>query len=233
LNFKENIYNSHFSGILSAYHNLKGNFMPDSPYDRARAILLEANLRLPRRLTFQQKCAAYALLQCDYSKHAVAVVFDMSDMTAARLMQASETNRIHPDVAKEFNRLGSEEFGRLYLTDEILTKVQRAVLGLKQKSRIFDPTADHSSGWWEVRADDEPQAFCVRWMDGEGWAFANNQDVHPGRYFTSSIARTAGYKAYNALRQRPIRISEAEARAIWKKTSNEVNKNLDKQNQEE
>jgi hypothetical protein len=233
--------------------------MPDSPYDRARAILLQANLRLTRRLTFQQKCAAYALLQCGYPKHVVALVIDMADMTAARLMQASETNGIYPDVAKEFNRLGSEEFGRVYLTDEILTKAQRAVLGLERKSKTFDPNAAQSSGYWLIRSD-PLQAFLVRWVDSEGWTFSDEwDDMHPERYRTSSIARDNGYKRIGgAPKQRPIRITEAEAQKIWadlrgdlprpiriteeearriwaerderEKTSNEVDKNLDKQN---
>jgi hypothetical protein len=172
------------------------------------------------------------LLQRGYPKFLVARVFNMSPMTAARLMKTSADNGVHPDVDKEFNRLGREEFDRTYVTDDLVTLVQRVVLGLERKSKTFDPNAAQSSGHWLIKGD-PPAAFCVRWMDGEGWALGEDRDVYPDRHFTSTIARTAGHKAYNALKQRPIRISEAEARAIWKKTSNEVNKNLDKQNQEE
>jgi hypothetical protein len=236
--------------------------MPDSPSDRAKAILLQANVRLTRRLTFQQKCAAYALLQCGYPKHVVALVIDMADMTAGRLAKAAETNGIHPDVAREYHRLGHEEFGRIYLTDEILTKAQRAVLGLERKGKIIDPGADQSSGYWLIR-DDPLQAFLVRWVDNEGWTFSDEwDDMYPERYRTSSVARDNGYKRIGpSPKQRPIRITEAEAQKIWadlreglprpiriteeearriwaakaerEKTSNEVDKDVDKPNQEE
>jgi hypothetical protein len=213
--------------------------MSNSPKDRAKAILSEANFTFTRRLTFQQKCAAYALLQCGYPKHVVAAVIDMSDMTAGRLAKASETNRIHTDVAKEYHRLGDEEFNRVYLTDEILTKAQTAVLGLAN-DKTPKRSADQSEGYWRIPPEGKypAEAFRVLWIDNEGWAISedgDNVNSHQ-RFASSSLARRQGYKNFGALKSRPVQINQTEARAIWadrKKTSNEVNKNLDKQNQEE
>jgi hypothetical protein len=214
--------------------------MSDSPIARAKAILSEANLTFTRRLTFQQKCAAYALLQCGYPKHVVAAVIEMADMTAGRLAKTSETNRIHTDVAKEYHRLGSEEFSRIYLTDEILTKAQAVVLGLESNSKTPKRNADRSEGYWRIPPEVflPAEAFRVLWIDNEGWAISEdgaNVNSHQ-RFASSSLARRQGYKNFGAIKQKPMRLSEREARALWaelKKTSNEVDKNLDKQNQEE
>jgi hypothetical protein len=212
--------------------------MSDSPIARAKAILSNAHLRLPRRLTFQQKCAAYALLQCGYHKAIVARTIEMADMTAGRLAKAAETNGIYTDVAKEYHRLGHEEFGRIYLTDEILTKAQAVVLGLAD-DKTPKRSADRAEGYWRIPPEGKypAEAFRVLWIDGEGWAISHDGDNvnSQERFLSSSIARRNGYKNFH-LKQKPMRITEAQAQAIWadlKKTSNEVDKNLDKPNQEE
>jgi hypothetical protein len=125
----------------------------------------------------------------------IGKTFGVSAAVASLLLNC-QTNRRYRDVAREFERLGLEEFGRLYWTPEYDDRLARFRMG---KQKPFDqmrgsgpnPTADQYQ-----RSHESPDGgFTVRWMPGHGWIWTSdiNELVYSEKPFRTS---TAAYDAY-------------------------------------
>jgi hypothetical protein len=155
-----------------------------------------------RRLTFQEKCAAYYALKRGFPQKLIGKVFGVSQGAACALLKASPDSRRYRDVAHEFERLGAEEFGRRYWTPEYDDRLGRFRMG---QQKTFDqmrgsapnPTADKYQGAHES-ADGE---FHINWVPGKGWIWlAGNMPAEEQRPYRSS---TAAYDAYWEFAQLP------------------------------
>ena len=96
--------------------------------DRLNARLAATPPGASAHLTFQQKCAAFYLLERGFKQALVAEVFGISKASVNLLANALKPGaRTYANVAEEWNRIGdAEEFGRLYYTIDIDDRVARA-----------------------------------------------------------------------------------------------------------
>ena len=96
--------------------------------DKLDALLAEMPPDRSAHLTFEDKCAAFYLIQRGYSQTLVAEVFGVTQTAMSRLARALKPEaRTYRSVAEEWNRIGStKEFGDRYYTVDIHDRVTRA-----------------------------------------------------------------------------------------------------------
>lgn len=160
------------------------------------------------RLSFPERCAAYYLLRRGFKKSLVALTFGVSPAAMTKLANADLHGSRYVAVVHEYARLGHDEFGARYFTDEIEARLARFRMSVPTEGDLAkrrfgaSPTARGAAGEYTLSIKGGPITFYVYWITAEGWAFRQDDPggfVSRKRYVTSSVARTAALASYAAL----------------------------------
>jgi hypothetical protein len=145
------------------------------------------------RLSFSDRCAAFYALHIGYPKDLAAKVFGMSPGTMYMLANClrGERNGVahYQEIAREFRRMGEENFGERYYTPEIDERLQRYRVNAEKisdarRGRGPNPAADHHEGKWKMNAlDGTPVNVEIKWTE-TGWAVQAVESPEPDRVLT-------------------------------------------------
>jgi hypothetical protein len=160
---------------------------------------------LAGRLSFPEKCAAYYLIRRGFKHSILCLTFGVTPMTINRLAKAGGAR--YADIAREYSKLGHDQFGARYFTDDIETRLARYLAkapNAEDKARRKfgpNPAARSAAGEYLIQATNGVEVtFYVLWVDGEGWSYRQDQEPHPfassARLSSSAAARKAALENY-------------------------------------
>ena len=159
--------------------------------DRLNARL--ADMTPTARLTFEDKCAAFYLIQRGFKQVLIAEVFGVTQTAISQLARALKPGaRKYKNVADEWARIGSsDEFGRIYYTLDIDDRVARARVNSPQPGDLrrgrganpnlepfkpFDLDGVHYECVWMDKPgpyDSQGDYDTARFLPATGWTFTH------------------------------------------------------------
>ena len=172
-------------------------------------MLAETPASMSARLSFPDQCAAFYALFRGFKPGLVAKVFGTTPTAMSVLKHCIRDPRRYRHVKDEFYKLGPEEFGEKYYTDDIDARLSRFRAKAEKSDDLMrgrgpNATADKFQGLWLI-VDEQGDEHTVEvlWIDGEGWRhreFGRWAYVSRNIYQTSLKAREAAYANYLAQR---------------------------------
>lgn len=178
--------------------------------ERLDAMVAEITPRRAGHLSFSDMCGAFYALYRGFPQSLVAKSFGISQAAASKLARCRINPRAYVNVAAEFKRLGPEEFGETYFTDDIADRIARFRANVQtpgdlRRGRTSNAAADSEAGLWLMNDDQgDEHTVEVYWADATGWRHREEGRwayVSHRVYETSRKAREAAYANYLAQRQ--------------------------------
>lgn len=202
------------------------------PYKHAASVLDEIPQQSARKLTFAERCAAFAAFKIGYRPPVIAKAFGITRQSAAYICGcdtfSNEVNR-YTQVAELFKGMGDEAFVRRYYTSDIADRIDRIK---HQRMRAADdrsnkgPNRDSrshaysrigtcflSNSYWRI--DWTPGDGFPNGEGGPGWRFSHcNEDGSlPDGYFYQG-AETITSNPYGEVPKRAFRTSVLAYKAM-------------------
>lgn len=138
------------------------------------------------QLTFDQRCAALALVHSNVVRSVVAAAFGVDRRTISHI--ATEGSRHYKDVRAELKRIGLDAFVEKYVREEHVQAVTRATAKVRGEQETLDgvsPRANKFAGMHTVKPDQCSYshrieiAYSTELPDGAGWYYRDLESSTP------------------------------------------------------
>lgn len=150
------------------------------------------------KLSFVDRCSAYAALQMGIKQKVVLKAFGLSSAAVSMLANCGRNKARYGEVRREFERLGDRAFAEQYYSDEIHARVQRIKLDAEQigddrRLRGPSPNANkYAFDYYGPVVLKSGEIFRIDWI-GAGWFFVDVPDI-AGTWTPPSQGGTSRYR---------------------------------------